>query len=167
MTKDNAYAEYAGQFLEQLPKGAFLTVKSGEVVNTMTIGWGSTGFIWQLPVMMVMVRYSRYTYELIEKSSDFSISVPLKGELKKALGIAGTRSGRDIDKFRECQLTQVKARVIDSPVIGECSLFYECRILFKQPMDAGNLDNNIRDLYYADNNLHVMYFGEIMACYNK
>ncbi|HOO44668.1 MAG TPA: flavin reductase family protein, partial [Deltaproteobacteria bacterium] len=32
---------------KQLQKGAFLTVKAGDALNTMTIGWGLIGFIWQ------------------------------------------------------------------------------------------------------------------------
>jgi flavin reductase (DIM6/NTAB) family NADH-FMN oxidoreductase RutF len=68
MANKLAYEEYSQQFLKQLPKGAFLTVKDGDRLNTMTIGWGSIGWIWQKPILMVMVRYSRHTYELIDKA---------------------------------------------------------------------------------------------------
>lgn len=39
------FEKYSLQILEQLKKGAFLTVKNGNEVNTMTIGWGSIGYI--------------------------------------------------------------------------------------------------------------------------
>ena len=29
-------------------KGAFLTVKSGELINTMTIAWGNIGYEWNI-----------------------------------------------------------------------------------------------------------------------
>ena len=32
--------------LNRIKKGAFLTVKSGNGVNTMTIGWAAFGFVW-------------------------------------------------------------------------------------------------------------------------
>ena len=38
-TAKTNFSEYSQQALEQLKKGAFLTVKSGDETNTMTIGW--------------------------------------------------------------------------------------------------------------------------------
>lgn len=162
-----AYEEYSQQFLKQLPKGAFLTVKDGDRLNTMTIGWGNIGWIWQKPMLMVMVRYSRYTYELIDKAKDFSVSVPSRGELKKSLGIAGTKTGREVDKFKEADLTAQNAQSIESPVIGECGLIFECKVVFKQVMEPENLDNSIREDCYPNDDYHVMYYGEIVACYQQ
>jgi len=167
MVNKLTYEEYSEQFLKQLPKGAFLTVKDGDHLNTMTIGWGSIGYIWQKPILMVMVRYSRHTYELIEKSKDFSVSIPSPGELKKSLSIAGTKSGRDVDKFKEANLTVQNAQCIESPVIEECGLIFECQVVFKQVMDPANLDNSIRTDCYPNDNFHVMYYGEIAACYRQ
>ncbi|MDD4802013.1 MAG: flavin reductase family protein [Syntrophomonas sp.] len=161
------YKEYSRQFLEQLPKGAFLTVKEGERLNTMTIGWGSIGYVWARPVLMVMVRYSRYTHDLIEKALDFSVSVPALGGLKKPLAVAGTKSGRDMDKFKECDLTVQTAKSIASPVIKECDYIFECKLLFKHAMEPDKLDKSIHDKFYADNDFHVIYYGEILACYQQ
>ncbi|WP_369397352.1 hypothetical protein [Syntrophomonas palmitatica] len=41
------YHEMSREMLEQLPRGAFLSVKAGERINTMTIGWGAVGYMWQ------------------------------------------------------------------------------------------------------------------------
>jgi len=162
-----AYEQYSQEFLNQLPKGAFLTVKQGDRLNTMTIGWGSIGFIWQKPILTVMVRNSRHTHNLIENAQDFSVSVPSLGTLKKPLAIAGTQSGRDIDKFKECSITAQEAKEIGSPVIGECSLIFECRLVFKQLMEPDKLDKSIREAFYENNDYHVMYYGEILACYQQ
>jgi len=167
MPQKLAYEEYSQQFLNQLPKGAFLTVKEGDRLNTMTIGWGSIGYIWAKPMLMVMVRYSRYTHDLIEKAQDFSVSIPTLGELKKSLASAGTKSGRDMDKFKECDLTAQKAKCIESPVIKECGLIFECQLQFKQVMEPEALDTTIRDKFYSDNDFHMMYYGEILACYQQ
>jgi hypothetical protein len=51
------FAELSKEFLDQLQKGAFLTVKSGTQVNMMTIAWGSLGFMWNKPMFTAMVRY--------------------------------------------------------------------------------------------------------------
>jgi len=167
MPQELAYEKYSQQFLNQLPKGAFLTVKEGDRLNTMTIGWGSIGHIWQKPILMVMVRYSRYTHDLIEKARDFSVSVPALGELKKSLAAAGTKSGLDIDKFKECNLTAQQAKCIQSPVIGECDMLFECQLVFKNVMEPEKLDKAIRDKFYSNNDFHVMYYGEILACYQQ
>ncbi len=55
----------------RIKKGAFLTVKAGDAMNTMTIGWGLIGFIWQRSVFMVAVRDSRHTFSIMEKAVGF------------------------------------------------------------------------------------------------
>jgi flavin reductase (DIM6/NTAB) family NADH-FMN oxidoreductase RutF len=62
------FAELSKEFLDQLQKGAFLTVKSGTQVNMMTIAWGSLGFMWNKLMFTAMVRYSRHTYDLLENA---------------------------------------------------------------------------------------------------
>jgi len=156
------------QFLEQLPKGAFLTVQDRQGrVNTMTIGWGATGIIWNKPALMVMVRKSRYTYQLINDADSFTVSVPLNGQYKKELGQCGTKSGRDYDKFREFGLEAAPGRETTSPVIAGCDLFCECRLLYKQPMDWQQLNGAVRDKWYADDDYHTLYYGEIVAFYRQ
>ncbi|MDR1160204.1 MAG: flavin reductase family protein [Syntrophomonadaceae bacterium] len=158
---------YSELLLTHLPKGAFLTVAADGKVNTMTIGWGSIGHYWNKPIAMVMVRYSRYTYELIEKADSFTISLPLQSDLKKELSIAGSKSGRDIDKLAQLQLKAQAAKKIPSPVIEQCDLFYECRIVYKQPIDPEHLDPQIKQACYAQGDYHVLYHGEILASYLK
>lgn len=163
----SAYLTHVKEMLQQLPLGAFLTVKSGEQINTMTIGWGSMGFIWNRPIMMVMVRYSRHTHGLIKQAADFSVSVPVGGHHKKALSGTGNTSGRDIDKFKTFGLTARAARSIESPVIDNCGLIYECRILYKHTMEPGLFDPVLDDRYYKDHDYHVLYYGEIVDTYNN
>lgn len=159
--------QVACDILEQIPKGAFLTVKAGDRVNTMTIGWGTFGRMWNKPVFMVMVRYSRYTYELIEKADTFTVSIPLKGKFKEALAFCGSKSGRDHDKFKECNLKTRPGQKVDTPVIDGCDIHVECRIVYKQPMDPERLPREIIDASYKDGDFHVLYYGEILGVYAK
>ena len=85
MEKNQLIWSISEKILEQLPKGAFLTVKNGEKMNVMTIGWGNIGFIWGKPIFTALVRYSRYTYELLENSGEFAVCVPKKDSMKKEL----------------------------------------------------------------------------------
>lgn len=167
MDNEISYSKLAAEVLQQLPKGGFLSVRAGEEINTMTIGWGAIGFMWQKPIVIVLVRYSRYTYDLIQKAQEFTLSIPLDNEMKKPLAMAGSNSGRDMDKFSALQLKAQPARCIASPAIGECGLIYECRVVYRQPMDPEMLDAGIKEKFYADEDYHVMYFGEILACYKN
>jgi flavin reductase (DIM6/NTAB) family NADH-FMN oxidoreductase RutF len=155
-------AVYEG-VMKQIKEGAFLTVKAGEELNTMTIGWATIGFAWRKPIMMVMVRNSRHTFSLIEKAFDFTVSVPT-GDMKKEIAFCGTKSGRDIDKFKACGLKTSPSRQVSSPTIAVPGIHFECRIVYKNPITPESLTREYDSLYPAKD-YHTLYFGEIQACY--
>ncbi len=165
MIKEINFNDKLKEMLNQINKGAFLTITDGENTNTMTIGWGNVGIVWGKPIFMVAVRYSRYTYDLIEKAKDFTVSIPLKNNLKKELTYCGTYSGKDVDKFKECNLKLKKGRKVVSPIIENCELHYECKIVYKQAMEPSTLNEDIKNQYYKNKDYHVLYFGEIVDCY--
>ena len=69
--------DYANTITESLKKGIFLTTKAGDKINSMVIGWGHIGSIWELPVFITNVRDCRYTYEMLEKNPEFTVNVPI------------------------------------------------------------------------------------------
>ncbi|CDI49116.1 flavin reductase family protein [Clostridium tetani] len=148
-------------------KGAFLTIKDDDKVNTMTIGWANIGYQWRMPVFLVMVRKSRYTYELIEKASEFTVSIPVDVNLKKELAFCGSKSGRDVDKIKECNLKLENGKKIETPIIDNCEMHFECKILYKEAMVKENLSEDIKDKFYKDGDYHTFYYGEILDCYIK
>ncbi len=162
--KEREYLGQADKLMERIKQGAFLTVKAGGKVNTMTIGWATIGFIWQRPVFMVAVRDSRHTFTLLEKTDNFTVTIPAGDEQKKAVLFCGTKSGRDLDKFKECNLRQKPARHIESPLVDIPGTHYECRIVYKSAMDSAFLDQSLESLY-PEKDYHTLYFGEILACY--
>ena len=85
------------------------------------------GRIWNKPILTVLVRLSRYTYELITDADSFTVSFFMDESLKQAMNICGTKSGRDIDKFKECGLTPVYVDEVESPYIAEGCLLYTSR----------------------------------------
>lgn len=146
-------------------KAAFLTVKSEDKVNPMTISWGSVGYEWGKPMVTVLVRHSRFTHDIIEKSGEFTVSIPIKEDFKKALSICGSKSGRDVNKLELANLTTVDGRKINTPVIAGCDMYYECRIVYKHEMSAALLSEDILKTSYADGDFHTIYYGEIVDCY--
>lgn len=162
--KDLKYMSIAEDAMRKIKKGAFLTVKAADALNTMTIGWATFGFIWQKPVMMVAVRDSRHTFDIIEKSQDFTVTIP-SNDMSKEIAFCGTQSGRDVDKFKMCNLQTANGRNVVSPIINVAGIHYECKIVFKSAMNPVYLDKNYDKALYPQNDYHTLYFGEILACY--
>lgn len=149
-----------------IEQGAFLTTKVGDDQNTMAIGWGSIGYCWGKPVFTVVVRDSRYTYQLMEKAAEFTVSIPLTDAMKKEMEYCGTKSGKDVNKYVACNLTTIDGQVVQVPVIGGCDLYYECRILAKLRLEPEHLHESC-DEWYPEKDYHTFYVGEIVACYEK
>jgi len=164
LSKEVAYNDYAKELTQIVSKGAFLTTEVDGAVNTMTIAWGTVGFMWGKPVFMAMVRPSRFTYECLEKSGQFTVSIPFK-DMSKALGICGSQSGRDTDKLAAANLTTVPGKKISTPVIADCGLHYECKVVYKQEMVAELLAADLQEKWYASGNYHTLFYGEILATY--
>jgi len=164
LSKEVAYNDYAKELTQIVSKGAFLTTEVDGAVNTMTIAWGTVGFMWGKPVFMAMVRPSRFTYECLEKSQQFTVSIPFK-DMSKALGICGSQSGRDTDKLAAANLTTVPGKKISTPVIADCGLHYECKVVYKQEMVAELLAADLQEKWYASGNYHTLFYGEILATY--
>ncbi|WP_138203178.1 flavin reductase family protein [Haloimpatiens lingqiaonensis] len=157
-------------------KGAFLTVRDrDENTNTMTIGWGNIGYEWGRPVFIVLVRESRHTHKLLENAEDFTVSIPMDDSMKKSMGFCGSKSGRDYDKFKECNLIMKESNKVKSPSIENCGMIYECKIIYKHKMDINLLDEDIKSKWYKEEDskwytpgdVHTIYYGEILDCYNN
>lgn len=157
--------DQSDEALDQLMTGAFVTTKKGDKVNTMTIAWGGINVIWGRPVFVIYVRYSRDTYDMLEDNDEFTISIPTTADLRKELAYCGSRSGRDTNKIEDCKLTLVPGRKVNTPVLGECDLHYECKIIYRQAMEANMVPKDVKERYYKTNNYHMIYYGEIIDAY--
>jgi flavin reductase (DIM6/NTAB) family NADH-FMN oxidoreductase RutF len=162
--RDVDYMSVAEDTISKIKRGAFLTVKSGNGLNTMTIGWATFGFIWNKPIMMVAVRPSRHTFGILEAAKDFTVTVPT-GDMHKETTFCGSKSGRDVNKFAACNLEIIDGRQVASPVTKIEGRHYECRIVHKCAMDKTHLDKDYKASFYPDGDYHTFYFGEILACY--
>jgi len=158
------YMNIAEESMRIIRKGAFLTVKSPSALNTMTIGWATFGLVWQKPIMMVAVRSSRHTFSIMEAAKDFTVTVPT-GNMTKETAFCGTKSGRDVDKFKACKLETAASQKVISPVIKTAGYQYECNVIYKSAMNPAFLDPNYDTGLYPQKDYHTLYFGEIVACY--
>lgn len=79
-------------------------------------------------------------------------------EYKSALGVLGSKSGRDIDKMHSSGLT---AKEVDgSMTFEEAEVTLVCRKLFCQRLDTENMSSDIAKQFYEDQAEHDMYIGE-------
>lgn len=159
------YNEMTTEMLEQLRIGAFFTTKVNNKVNTMTIAWGGINIVWNKPLFVAYVRFSRDSYGMVEESNEFTISVPLDKDMRKELSFCGTKSGRDVDKIKEMNMKTSPGRVLETPVLTDCELHYECKVIYKLPMEHGLIPKDIKNRYYKNDEYHMIYYGEIVDSY--
>jgi len=160
--KDVNEQEVAQRAMKQIQQGAFLVVQAKERKNLMTIGWALIGFVWRRSTMMVAVRKSRFTHSLIEEADSFTVSVPT-GNMEKEINFCGSKSGRNLDKFKECHLATIKAKKVSSPILKVPGYHFECRMVYRTPMDPKWMSKDLGQIY-PEQDYHTLYFGEIMAC---
>ncbi len=134
--------------------------------NVMAIGWGTIGIIWRRPIFVVLVRPSRYTHKLIEETGEFTVNI-VPPQLKDVVQYCGTVSGRDHDKFKERKLTAIPSEKVKTPIIKECILHFECRVVNKNDLVPSELEKSIVSNLYPKGDFHRVYFGEILACQHE
>ena len=166
-------AEYAPTILRELPRGVLLTASADCRANPMTIGWGTLGIEWGRELFVAYVRSSRFTHCLIEKSGEFTVSVPMRtGEkdldqrINRILAVCGSKSGRDTDKVAELELTLVDGEQVDVPAIAELPLTLECRIIYRRDQDTALMPDELRQSVYGGAPVyHTAYYGEVVDAY--
>lgn len=159
------YLEIMGEVTEQMSRGGVFLNVGGEQPNTMTIGWGWIGYCWKKPVFVAVVRPQRHTFEMIKAAGEFTVSIPTAGTMKDELAFAGTKSGRDVNKFEGHGLTAASAQQVSAPIVAECGLHIECRTLLTQDMTGDRMDAGVANRCYPASDFHTMFFGEIIDCY--
>ena len=135
--------------------------KAGKA-NLMTIGWGTLGVIWAMPMWTVLVRPSRYTYQCIEHSGAFTVCVPTPA-MKKACAICGSKSGRDLDKVVACNLTVRAGDAANAPDVLECPIVYQCQVVHSNDVMAPRLAGEVQTGFYRSGDYHRIYYGKIVA----
>ena len=160
------YRDSAGAILRALRPGILVTTKAGDKINSMTIGWGTIGIVWGKPVFIAYIRDCRYTCEMLQQNPEFTVNIPVGKFSKKALGLLGSESGRDMDKIAAAGLTPVEPEVISVPGLKEFPMTLECKVIYDQRQDDRILPEDIRNMFYRiQQNEHICFYGEIVASY--
>ena len=175
MKKEINIIDYAGQIMKGVKGGVLLSTKADGRTNTMAISWGTLGIEWNKPIFTTFVREGRFTRELLDKSDEFTISIPTKDSNKKLIGLCGSKSGRDVNKAESFGLTYINGEKVSVPAVREFPLVLECRVIYKQPQDKSAMQKDDIAAFYpedvgsencgANRDTHIAYTGEIVASY--
>lgn len=134
-----------GNMIYPLPAVMVSTADKEGNSNILTVAW--TGTVCTNPPMAyISVRPERYSYHMIKESGEFVINLTTR-KLAHATDYCGVRSGRDVDKWKECRLTRGRAMHLKyAPVIEEAPVNIECKV--KSIQELGS---------------HHMFLAEVMA----
>lgn len=128
--------------------------------NTMTASWGGAGVMWGKNIVSAFIRPQRYTNEFVEANDLFTLSF-YSLEYKKALGVLGAKSGRDVDKIAEVGFTPYY--VDGTTAFEEANLIFVCKKQYHQALLPELFDVKENDeKWYPQKDYHIMYMAEIV-----
>jgi flavin reductase (DIM6/NTAB) family NADH-FMN oxidoreductase RutF len=123
--------------MKNLPlEKAFLYIEPGPLVlvttcdgtknNIMAISWT---MVKDFDAQFFFLTGSwNYSYYALIKNKECVIAIPTVEMAKTAVKI-GSCSGRDINKFEKFKITPLKAEKVKAPLIKECYVNIECKII--------------------------------------
>lgn len=101
--------------------------EEGKKPNIITLAW--CGVVASNPMLVqIGIRPSRYSHDLILRSREFVINIPNR-KLAWAVDFCGNTSGKKLNKFKATGLTPVPAQKVKVPIIQECPINLECKVV--------------------------------------
>ena len=166
--------DWANHILKALPGGILLNTLDGKF-NSMVIGWGHLGVIWGKPTFVAYVRENRFTKARLDRTREFTISVPLDRPDPEITRVCGSLSGRDVDKAALAGLKLVPSEAVKTPGVAQYPLTLECRVLYSQKQELSAIPEDILKKAYpqhvdgthpmANRDAHTAYIGQIERAY--
>lgn len=121
------------------PAGLVTTVDRDGKPNIITLGEIYNLSIRKPVIVGLGIAPERYSHQLLCECREFVVNLPTAALLDKVL-VCGQVSGRDEgDKFARAGLTPLPAQRVKPPLIAECPVNLECRLL-KDPERIGDHD---------------------------
>ena len=136
-----------------------ITAGTKDKCNTMTASWGGLGVLWGAPMAVAYIRPQRYTKEFVDNSEYFTLSF-FSEQYRKQLALCGSKSGREIDKVKECGFTVAEAQG-GAPYFEQADLVFVCRKRMVQKMEESLIPADVREKWY-EGDYHTMYWCEIV-----
>lgn len=126
MTKKDLSLARVYQTLEPGPVVLVTTSLKGKP-NVMTMSWHMM-VDFEPPILACVISNRNYTFNILKTTKECVINIPTV-ELATKVVKVGNSSGRTIDKFKKFQLTQEPASLVKAPLISECYVNLECKVV--------------------------------------
>lgn len=79
-------------------------------------------------MLSISIRPSRASHQLIDDGGEFVVNVPWP-EMEVVSDFVGTTTMDKVDKWQETGLTTLPASEVSAPLLAECPVNIECRVL--------------------------------------
>ena len=126
-----------GNMLYPLPVVMVSVADSAGNNNIITVAWAGT-ICSNPPMVSISVRPERHSYGMIKETGEFVINLTTK-DLTFATDYCGVKSGRDVDKFKEMNLTALPASIVKAPLIAESPVSLECKVTQIIPLGSHDM----------------------------
>lgn len=127
----------AGNMLYPVPAVMVSCKREGEKPNIITVAWAGT--ICSEPAMLsVSVRKERHSYGIMKETGQFVVNLVTK-ELVYAADYCGVKSGKDVDKFAEMNLTAQEMEHVNAPGIAQSPVNLECVVKDMIPLGSHDM----------------------------
>ncbi len=114
-----------------------LSVAGDDRPNIITLSWVAN-VCSNPPTVVAGIRPERHSFEMVKKAQEFVLNIPSIDQIR-GTEFAGTKSGRDYDKFVECGFTPEPASQVSAPLIKECPINIECKTTQVIPLGVHHL----------------------------
>lgn len=131
-----------GNMLYPLPVVMVSCGDAPENYNIITVAWAGT-ICSTPPMVSISVRKERHSHGIISRTGEFVINLTTE-ELTRATDWCGVKSGRDVNKWQEMNLTPCESFTVKAPGIAESPVSIECKV--KQVIELGSHDMFIAEV---------------------
>ena len=129
MAKRNLPLSKVYAVLEAGPVVLVATAHRGRA-NVMPLSW-LTMLDFEPPLVGLVMGDRNFSYAALKATRECTLNVPARAIAQKAVDCGGV-SGATTDKFAQFGLTPLPASRVRAPLVKECPLNFECRVV-----DAG------------------------------
>ena len=127
---------------------ALIGAKTEKRTNFMSCAW-HTALSFDPPLFGVLISKKRFTHQVIAEAKEFTVNF-IREEQGLLSAQYGRKSGFDMVKTEKFPLELNPSRIIQSPVIGDAYVCFECRLAEMRT--------------YGD---HDLFVGEVLAIHQE
>jgi flavin reductase (DIM6/NTAB) family NADH-FMN oxidoreductase RutF len=112
-----------------LEPGPVVMVSTGSknTPNVMTLSW-LTMMDFEPPILGLVLSNRNFSFKSLVAQKECVINIPSSDLIKAVVGVGNT-SGKRINKFKQFHLTPLPAENVKAPLIAECFVNLECKVI--------------------------------------